>query len=170
MMSTINRYMELYEDMASSGDKRKMIAFGEAEKWAFGRMTEISPRDARKWLDKLEAMEWNNYLSLAEAEEIVAGFVSQSGARGPHWGYDAFRNAVESLGGKMSDTPFYNCFAMWATANMLYSDHANSVAEDMGYSAPSQVPNEKMALSMYRKALEKLKDADRPRFVREYFM
>ena len=29
--------------------------------------------------------------------------------------------------------------------------------------------NEKMALSCYRKAVEKLKDQDRPRFVRWYF-
>ena len=31
------------------------------------------------------------------------------------------------------------------------------------------IPNEKMALSCYRKAIEKLKDPDRPRFVRWYF-
>jgi hypothetical protein len=52
---------------------------------------------------------------------------------------------------------------------MIYSDHAQSVAEDMGMSTPEAVPNEKMALSMYRKAVEKLKDVDRPKFVREYF-
>jgi hypothetical protein len=39
----------------------------------------------------------------------------------------------------------------------------------MGMSCPEVVPNEKMALSMYRKAVEKLKDTDRPKFVREYF-
>lgn len=52
---------------------------------------------------------------------------------------------------------------------MIYSDHAQSIAEDMGYKSPKEVPNEKMAVSIYKKALEKLKDADRPRFVREYF-
>jgi hypothetical protein len=39
----------------------------------------------------------------------------------------------------------------------------------MGYPNPEAVPNEKMALSMYRKAVEQLKDVDRPKFVREYF-
>ena len=53
--------------------------------------------------------------------------------------------------------------------NLKLNNHANSVAEDMGYSSPSQVPGEKMALSMYRKAVEKLKDPDRPKFVRDYF-
>ena len=69
----------------------------------------------------------------------------------------------------MYEKPYYNCYALWVTANMIYSDHANSVAEDMGYPNPEAVPNEKMALSMYRKAVEQLKDVDRPKFVREYF-
>lgn len=169
MEGVIERYLELYEDMASSKMPEKMKVFGEAEKWAFGKMLETSPKTAEMWLDKLEATHWHNYLSKAEAEEIVGKLVNQDGTRGAHWNYDVFKGAVESLGGKMSEEPFYNCYALWAVANMLYSDHAQSVAEDMGHQTPAQVPNEKMALSMYKKAVEKLKDRDRPRFVRHYF-
>ena len=154
------RYLELYEDMAKSGMPDKMKIFGEAEKWAFGKMLETSPKTAEQWVDKLEAMNWNNYLSKAEADDIVAKFINQDNSRGAHWGYDVFKGAVES---------FYNCYALWVVANMIYSDHAQSVAEDMGHTTPAQVPNEKMALSMYKKAVEKLKDKDRPRFVRDYF-
>lgn len=169
MDEILERYEELYEDMATSGNKDKMTAFGDAERWAFKRMNEISPKDAQCWLDKLEAMHWKNYLSKQEAEEIAGKLVNQNGRIGAHWGYETFKAAVESLGGKMSEKPFYNCYALWVTANMIYSDHANSVAEDMGMSSPEAVPNEKMALSMYKKAVEKLKDVDRPKFVREYF-
>ena len=169
MNDILERYEELYEDMAASGNKDKMMAFGDAERWAFKRMAEISPKDAQCWVDKLEAMHWNNYLAKQEAEDIVGKLVNQSGARGAHWDLETFKNAVESLGGKVMEKPYYNCYALWATANMLYSDHAVSVAEDMGFTSPAQVPNEKMALSMYRKAVEKLKDSDRPKFVRGYF-
>lgn len=169
MNEILERYEELYEDMATSGNKDKMIAFGDAERWAFKKMNEISPKDAQCWLDKLEAMHWKNYLSKAEAEEIASHLINQNGKIGAHWGYDTFKNAVESLGGKVAEKPYYNCYALWATANMIYSDHAQSVAEDMGMSSPEAVPNEKMALSMYRKAVEQLKDVDRPKFVREYF-
>lgn len=163
------RYLELFEDMAKSGMPEKMKIFGEAEKWAFEKMLETSPKTAEQWVDKLEALNWNNYLSKAEANEIVAKFINQDNNRGPHWGYDVFKGAVESLGGNMMEEPYYNCYALWVVANMLYSDHAQSVAEDMGHTTPAQVPNEKMALSMYKKAVEKLKDKDRPRFVRDYF-
>lgn len=170
MDEILERYEELYEDMANSGNKDKMIAFGDAERWAFKRMHDLSPKDAQCWLDKLEATCWKNYLSKQEAEEITSKFINQNGRVGPHWNYDTFKGAVESLGGKMAEKPFYNCYALWATANMIYSDHAQSVAEDMGMTSPEAVPNEKMALSMYKKAVEQLKDTDRPKFIREYFV
>ena len=43
-----------------------------------------------------------------------------------------FVSAVKQLGGKVEDKPYYNSYALWATANMIYSDHAESIAEDMG--------------------------------------
>lgn len=165
----IKRYLELYEDMAISGKPEKMHVFGNAEKWAFKKMAELSPKMAQCWLDKLEAMSWNNYLTKEEAQEITANLVNQNGTKGAHWAYETFKTVVAALGGHASETPFYNCYALWVTANMLYSDHANSVAEDMGYKNPAEVPNDKMALSMYKKAVEKLKDIDRPNFVRDYF-
>ena len=155
------RYLELYEDMAKSGMPEKMKIFGETEKWAFGKMLETSPKTAEQWVDKLEAMNWNNYLSKAEANEIVAKFINQDNSRGAHWGYDVFKGAVESLGGNMAEAPYYNCYALWVVANMLYSDHYNSASE--------YVPKEDMPKYFYSMAVEKLKDKDRPRFVRDYF-
>jgi hypothetical protein len=52
---------------------------------------------------------------------------------------------------------------------MIYSDHAKSIAEDMGYKSVAEVPNERMALSCYKKAVESLKDPDKGFKVRDYF-
>ena len=161
MDELINKYEELYRDMATSGNKDKMIAFGEAERWAFNRMHDLSPKDAQCWLDKLEAMHWHNYLSKCEAEEAVSKLVNQNGSRGAHWNYDTFKSAVESAGGMMAEKPYYNCYALWATANMLYSDHYES--------ASKYVPESDMSKFFYAQAVEKLKDADKPKFVRWYF-
>lgn len=169
MEELIKRYHKLYQIMATSKDPSKMMVFGESEKWAFTQVAEKNPRLAEMWLDKLEAIHWHNYLSKYEADEIASKLLNQNGNRGAHWSYDTFKTAVESLGGRMSEEPYYNCYALWATTNMIYSDHAHSIAEDLGYKTPNEVPNEKMALSCYKKAVEKLKDSDRPRFVRSYF-
>ena len=161
MEEMILRYLELYKEMANSGKPEKMMVFGEADKWAFARMVELSPEYAQSWLDKLEAMHWHNYLSEVEAMDIVNKFVNSDGTQGAHWDYKTFRSAVESLGGNMREEPYYNCYALWATANMLYSDHYHSAKE--------YVPIDDMPKFFYLQAVEKLKDADRPRFVREYF-
>lgn len=100
---------------------------------------------------------------------ISKRIVNQDGMKGFHWSYDTFEKTVESLGGVCEDKPHYNSYALWVTANMIYSDHARSIAEDMGHKLPADVPNEKMALSCYRKAVENLKDVDSGFHVRRYF-
>lgn len=161
MEDLIKKYDELYEDMATAKDPRKMMAFGEAEKWVFHKMAKHHPEIAEEWLNKLEAEKWYNYVSKSEAEAIVSKFVNQDGSRGPHWSYETFKAAVESLGGKLQSEPFYNCWALWVVANMRYSDNYVSASEF--------VPHDKMAKYFYNVAVETLKDADRPRFIREYF-
>lgn len=165
----IDRYNELYNKMVSSKDPKNMKIFGESEKWVFGEMVKVHPDIAESWLSHISAVEWNNYLSEKEAMNIGKRIVNQDGTKGFHWNHDVFTKAVESLGGKVEDKPYYNSYALCVTANMCYSDHAMSIAMDMGYDAPSKVPNEKMALSCYRKAVEKLKDIDGGFQVRKYF-
>lgn len=155
------RYNELYRLMAASGDASKMKVFGKAEKWAFCRMLELSEEDAKRWLDKLESTEWNNYLSKEEAESIVEDFVNQDGTHGAHWSYQTLKEAVEGLGNYLHEEPFYNCYALWVTMNMLYSDHAISLSE--------YVEESDMFKLIYRMAEEKLKDRDREQFIRKYF-
>lgn len=161
MNEMLERYEELYEDMATSGSKEKMMAFGEAEKCMFKKLAKEHPQMAQIWLDKLEAMQWKNYLSKAEAEDIVSKLINQNGMRGPKWGYEVLKGAVENMGGKIMEMPFYNCYALWVVMNMLYSDHHDSASE---YVAEAEMPK-----FFYAMALEKLKDTDRPKFVRRYF-
>lgn len=165
----IERYDELYGVMKSSRDVEKMKIFGEAEKEMFRQMAASNPSMAEMWLTKLEAVCWDNYLTEKEARNIGRHIVNQDGTKEFHWPYDVFTKAVSQLGGITEEKPYYNSYALWVTANMIYSDHARSVAEDMGYKSPMEVPNERMALSMYKKAVEKLKDPDKGFHIRKYF-
>lgn len=100
-------------------------------------------------------------LSKTEAEEIASRRVNQDGTKGAHWNIDEFKAVVESLNAQMSNPPFYNGYALWVTANMLYSDHAKS--------AVAYVPAEDLPKYFYTMAVEQLKDPDRSEFVRAYF-
>ena len=161
MEELIKRYDELYEDMATAKDPKKMMIFGDAEKWIFHEIAKAHPELAEKWLSKLEAGKWNNYLSESEAEHIANKIINQDGTRGAHWDYDTFKGAVESLGAKMRDEPFYNCYALWIMANALWSDHHKSLSEF--------VPKEQEPKVYYLMAVEKLKDVDYPKFIRKYY-
>lgn len=164
MDDLIKKYDELYDDMATAKDPKKMMIFGSAEKSMFHALAEKHPEIAKMWLTKLEAGKWHNYLSEEEAEEIVESLVEKQGemeVKRYEWDYDTLRSAVEAMGGKVSDAPYYNCWSMWATMNMLHSDHANTVNMFIQ-------PNLR-AKFYYHLAVDKLKDVDRPHFVREYF-
>lgn len=163
------RYDELYQIMATSKDPKKMIIFGEAEKWVFNEMVKIHPEMAEKWLDHLEPVEWNNSLSEKEAMNIGLRIVNQDGSKGFHWPHEMFLMTVMKMGGKAEEKPYYNSYALCVTANMIYSDHAQSISMDLGYNSPQDVPNDKMLISCYRKAVESLKDVDGGFHVRKYF-
>lgn len=165
----IDRYNELYMKMATSKDPKNMKIFGESEKWVFVELAKIHPEMAQNWLSHLEAVCWNNYMDEKQASNVSKRTVNQDGVKGFHWTYDVFTKAVESLGGVVEENPYYNSYALWVTANMIYSDHASSIAADMNFSKPTEVPNEKMALSCYRKAVELLKDPDEGYKAQVYF-
>ena len=169
MDERITKYDHLYKMMAEGSDPEKMHIFGNAEKHMFRVLVERDPAMADAWLAMLMPVEWHNYLTEEEAKEIGAKMENQDGTMGYHWPCTVLFPAVESLGGVIEEKPFYNKYALAATMNMIYSDHADSIAIDMGGKKASDISNEKMAMSCYRKALEKLKDPDRPRFVRWYF-
>lgn len=165
----LDRYESLYRKAVSSKDVKRMKALGDSERWAFSEMARVHPDIAETWLSQLEGMEWDNYLSEKEAMNIGKRITNQDGSKGFHWNRETFAKAVESLGGKLEEKPSYNDLALWVTANMIYSDHAKSIAEDMGYKSPSEVPAEKMAKSCYSKAIEMLKDPDGGFNIRKYF-
>lgn len=166
---TVRRYRELYDRMSSGRDVKKMKAFGDAEMWAFMEMSRKDPETASAWLEKLEAGEWDSYISEREAQQISRSMRNQDGSTGFHWGADTFFGSVKSIGGKVEEQPVYNRYALLVAANMVYSDHARSIAQDMGKDSPSDVSGDRMALSCYRKALELLEDPDGGFRIRDYF-
>lgn len=169
MEDLIKRYDKLYDDMASSKEVKKMMAFGAAEKRIFRMVAEKHPDLADKWIGMIESGMWNNYLTEEEAKKIASGLINQDGSPGPHWSMDTFFGVVPRLGGIIEDDPYYNKYALWLVANAHYSDFATSTAMDMGYRSAREAPEDKMAQSMYRKAVESLKDVDRAHYVHDYY-
>lgn len=161
MSELMSRYDLQYEDIIRSKNPADMEVLGEATSWLFYEVAKAHPELAEKMITKLESRKWNNYLSEEEAKKITSHFVNQDGGKGPHWDYETFKAAVIGLGAPMAEEPLFNCWALWTTANMLYSDHHASIAP--------YVPKEDYPKFFYTMAIETLKDPDRPKFIRPYF-
>lgn len=164
MSELIKKYDEVYDRMVASKDPMRMMAFGESGKEFFHELAEAHPELAAIWMEKHERTQWDNYLSEEEARHIVESLEEKHGDVVEvryEWDYDTLKSAVESMGGKVSHYPHYNCYALWATMNMLYSDHVDTV--NAFIQPPIRVR------FYYKLATDKLKDVDRPHFVREYF-
>ena len=122
---------------------------------------ELSERARARAVEKMNAVNWNNYLTEAEAAHIVGSLAGQDGSKGAHWSMAQVSDAVERLNGNIECEPYYNKYALFVTMNMIYSDFSATLGQ---FTDAENLPE-----VVYRLAVDKLKDADRPRFVRAYF-
>lgn len=166
------RFAELYDNMATSHDASKMRHFGMAFSTMFDRVAVQHPDIAQSTLDFLAVLEYNNFVTPAEATSVAAGFINDdtflSGAsepsKGAHWNMDTLKGFLMQRGIPLEEKPYYNWPSLWLTVNMVYSDYADALAKIAG-----SKDNEKIAVSCYQLAVKKLKDRDRANFIRDYF-
>lgn len=166
------RYGELYTTMKGSKDVSKMMLFGMATTAMFDKMAETHPDLAATMLSMLAPIEYNNYVSPEEAMAIASKFINSdrmvSGAteptRGAHWSMDILKSFLSSRNIPLEEKPYYNWPALWLTVNMIWSDYADTLSELLGTK-----DNERLAVASYKMAVKKLKDLDRPSFIRHYF-
>lgn len=167
-----NKFAELYTNMATSKDVRKMKVFGSAFTKMFDNVATQHPELAMATIDFLMGMEYNNFVTSAEATNVANRFINDdtkiSGSgepgKGPHWNMDALKGFLAQKGLPLEEKPYYNGAALWLTMNMIYSDFANTLTDVLGTKDA-----EKIAVTCYKLAVARLKDLDRPHFVREYF-
>lgn len=160
-MNYQEKYDELYAIMANSGDPAKMHIFGEAEKWAFEQMNRTNPDMAKKWLDRIEAVKWDNYLCEASAMAIVSKFRNQDGTQGAKWNYQQVMDAVRAAGGNESEQPYYNSWALFVVMNWIASNSWKTLS--------TLTTEDKMPGVVYALALDYLKDPDEPHFIQRYW-
>lgn len=166
------RYAQLYAEMKSSKDVSKMALFGTACTKMFNEVAVSNTNLAHTIIEMLDAIEYLNFVTMAEATEVASHFInddkiisgSADPSKGAHWSMDALKSFLTQKELPLEEKPYYNWPALWLTVNMIYSDYADTLADLLG-----SKENEKIAVASYKMAIKKLKDIDRPRFIREYF-
>lgn len=166
------RYDELYHTMKESKDVANMRTFGEAFTRLYNKVAEVHPDLAMATLNLLESINYNNFVTAEDATELAGKFINADktltgapeGSKGAHWRMDEAKAFLTSRNLPTEEKSYYNWPAIWLTMNMIYSDYADTLVEVLGTK-----DGEKIATTCYKFAISKLKDPDRPRFIRSYF-
>ena len=158
-----DRYLGLYDYMATSRDPKNMKAFGSVMTQMMDVMLQKMPAEAEEMIDKLEAIKWCQYLTPKEAEKIVAGMDPKA-----PWSRDTWKGAMESFGLPLEEMPAYNRCALWVEMNKIYSDFGEEIASLLG--KPLSPSDKDIISACYKMALKNLKDKDGIYDIRKYFL
>lgn len=165
-------YDKLYDIMRDSKNVQNMRIFGDAFTRLFVKTAEMHPDLAEATINLLSAVEFNNFVSQEEATVVAAKFINddtqltgnEKPTLGPHWRMEDMKAFLASKQLPTSDKPYYNWPALWLTMNMTYSDFADAFVKLLGTKDA-----ERIAMASYELAIRKLKDIDKPSFIRHYF-
>lgn len=157
-------FESLYDMMASSNKVENMRTFGNVHKEMMDWFIANKPELAQEWLDKLSSIKWKNYLTPKEAEKIVAGMNPKA-----PWSRDVWSQAMKQLGLPTEEEPYYNPCALWVVMNQVYTDHAQTIADNIIKKPLAEIPAEQIVPIIRALAIDLLKDKDNVYSVRKYF-
>ena len=156
-------FKELYNYIIHSNDEEKMHVLGKVTKAMMCKLIENYPQQAREYLDMLQSVKWDNYLTMKEAEQIVINMTPQ-----PAFSHSAWVAEMDSLGYPKSEEPSYNECALYVVMSMISSDSEETIKGMMNMMGV-EMDKESMFKFIYRLALDKLLDKDKMFNVRTYF-
>lgn len=159
----MSHFERLYSKMATSKEPKYMQVFGNVMTCMMKDIADWNVETAQGYLDKLEAINWCNYLSKKEAVSIVDSMEPKGG-----WNISEWEKCAEDYDTRIEDTPYYNKWALYVAMNMIYSDSVCSIAKIAGKTLP-EMPKEELWNAIYMLALDKLKDKDGIFDIRSYF-
>lgn len=160
----MKKFDQLYAKMAASTDVEDMKLFGKAMRKAVSVLAVQMPAMANEIIEELCAVNWHNYITDKEVEEIVNNMEPR-----PKWSIDQVNSGLTRLGLPLEESPYYNNNALYVTISMKYSDSAATIA-DVALKKPlNEVEGTEMLRVCYHLALDLLKDKDGKFSIRKYF-
>ena len=159
------RYESLYQEMVDSKDTKNMMLFGSVMKELMEHVIKNDISFAEKEIDKLESMNWHQYLTKTEAENICKSLDPERA-----WSFDVWERTLKSLELETERKPFFNKYALWITMNSIHSDHSETIAFKILEVTSQELSSEQMVSIIHALAVDSLLDKDGKYDVRKYFL
>ena len=158
----MEKFDKLYQKMAVSDKVEDMKLFGKVMREAVRELVSVRPEIADELIEELCAINWKNYLTRREAEEIVSKMEPEA-----KWSRDQLERALRSDGLPTEEEPYYNEYALWVEVSKIYSDSGRTLREHLeraGMGSESE-----LVKLIYSLAIDHLKDRDGVYDIRRYF-
>ena len=158
----MEKFDKLYQKMSVSDKVEDMKLFGRVMREAIQELASVRPERADEMLEELCAINWRNYLTRREAEEIVSKMEPEA-----KWSRDQLERSLRADGLPMSEEPYYNEYALWVEVSKIYSDSGRTLKEHLnkiGLDSDGELVN-----LIYGLAIDHLKDRDGVYDIRRYF-
>lgn len=152
------KFCSMYWDIIDSQNEAKMKVLGHVMKQVMFKIIESSPSLAKEYLDELEAVNWVNYLTVKEAQDIIANMDPK-----PIWTFAKWKDEMEQNQFPTEAVEKYNEYALYVTMCMVHSDSGSTLS--------ALVSDQKKLFELiYHLALDKLNDKDGKFNIRKYFL
>lgn len=159
----ITSYSQLCDKILDSNNSRYYSLLKNITKAMLQDVLEYKTETAIEYLNKLESINWYNYLSKKESSYIIEGMKPKKG-----WDIAEWESTLDTLNLPSEDAPYYNKWALYTTMNMIYSDSLDTILKIMGKTKETAL-QEEVFKAIYLLSLDKLKDEDRVFNIRSYF-
>lgn len=158
-------YRSLYKTMSESNDIDNMRLFGTVMNNLMEYVIRNNQGLAEQEIEKLESINWDQYLTRSEAEAICREMDPEA-----KWSFDTLSANLRDLGFEIEKKPFFNKYAMWVTMNAKYSDHAARLKSEIKSITGIDLDQSQCLTIIYGLALDSLLDKDDKFNVRKYFL
>ena len=159
-MELYEKFLELYEYIAGGRDVKKMRTLGGVMKWMMQDLCKSHPDLAKEYIDSLESVKWENYLTPKEAEKVVSKMQPQ-----PSWSKAEWERMIGERGLIKSSSGAYNECALYVTMCMICSDSGETISKMLGV----ERKDNRVFDAIFNLALDKLEDEDKMFDIRRYF-
>lgn len=156
-MTLKEKFDNLYSTILSSRDDKKMKILGCMTKKIMYQTIEAHPQKAEEYLQILEAVNWNNYLTEKEADTLVNKM-----SPAPRWTKQAWKTLMDKSEAPLEVPPFYNRCALYVTMCMIDSDSNKTLTS-------IESDDTKYFKIVHSLATDKLLDKDGVFNIRHYF-
>lgn len=163
-MNTKEEFLKIYDTIVYSNDYNKMHTLGDVTKKMMTKFIEVYPQQAKEYVDILQSVNWDNYITAKEAEEILSKMEPK-----PAWSKPVWENLLSKLQLTDEHFPCYNKCALYIAMCMVDSDSGHTIAYITKQPYEVIKNTDEYFTYVYKLAVDKLTDKDGVFNIRKYF-